>query len=215
MRMQFGCALAALAAAAAQGQTFTLPASALDTMTVAGPRHAFAGAAAAEVERALATQPAPEGERLGLLLAMRVHFALLLRDGPRALDSAEKIRSRQATEAERAFSGLTTRATVASWTAPQAEQAVAFAAEFHRLLRPLPRSPEMVAVLARQRERLQAMTGPALRGEAGQLAATLGSRRQVTLEEADQILRLGHRLENLLPLREAMIATLDDAIAGR
>lgn len=207
------CAL--LAPVATRAQTFALPAGPLETITAPAPLRALARDAAVAVERALGVRPAPEGERLALLLALRVHLALLLRDGPRALEAAEQIRGRQTTEAERAFAGLTTRATVASWAAPREEQAAAFAREFRRLLVALPRAAEMRAVLVRQRERLQAMTEAALRAEAGQLAAKLGGRREVTLAEADAIVRVGHRLENLLPLRAAMIAALDEAIAAR
>jgi len=201
--------------ATAAAQTFTLPAKAHDTMTGAAHLHEFAREAATEVERQLTAQPAPAEDRLGVLLAMRVHLALLRRDGPRALDAAQRIRARQTSPAERAFAGLTTQAAVAAWTAPRTREVAAFATEFRRLLAALPRSPEVAAVLGRQRERLQAMTEPALRAEAAQLAAKIGERRQVTLAEADQIARLGHRLENLLPLREAMLAALNEALAVR
>lgn len=214
-RILVGGVLAAAAPAGLAAAALVLPADAQETMTAPVPLRAFARVAAEEVERALAAQPAPAAESRGMLLAMRVHLALLLRDGPRALATAEQIRAVQATEAERAFSGLTTRAAVAAWAVPPAEQASAFAVEFRRQLRPLPHRPEMRAVLVRQRERLQAMTAPALHAEAAQLATTLGGRRRVTLAEADLIIRLGHRLENLVPWREAMISALDEAIAAR
>jgi hypothetical protein len=211
VRMLAAWAALAWAQATVAAQTFTLPASAQATMSDAARLQEFAGRAATEVERLLAAEAAPADEKLGLLLALRVHLALLRRDGARALDTAERIRARQPSPAERAFAGLTTQATVAAWAAPRAGEAAAFAAEFRRLLAALPRSPEMAAVLTRQRERLEAMTEPALRAEAARLAAVIGDRRQVTLAEVDQIVRVGHRLEHLAPRREAMIAALDEA----
>jgi hypothetical protein len=195
-----------------------LPASVRELVTTPAQLHAWARPLAAEVERMLATGSPADDAKLGLLLALRVHLALLTGDAPRALDSAARIRERQAGEIERAYAGLTTEATVAARRiakATGAEFTAVFRAEFARALATLPRSPEAVGLLAQQRDRIRGMTREALLAEADRLAGRLDAAGRCSLADADQIIRIGHRLENIVPLRETMRAVFEAEIEAR
>ncbi len=199
-------------------ETFLLPAPVPDVVTNPPRLMAFAAPVSAEVERALAATPSPEGDRLGLLLAMRVHVALLTGDTARALEAAAQIRARQPTAIDRAYAGLTTQASVAARREAKPatpEFVVVFRRELARGFASLPMSSEAIALLEKQRDRIRATTREALLAEADRLGAQLDATRRCTLEDADKIIRIGHRLENIVPLRETMLAVFDEAIAAR
>lgn len=203
---------------ATAADTYSLPADVRQLVTSPAQLRAFARPLAAEVERLLAATPAAEGKTLDRLLALRVHLALLTRDAPRALDSAARSRERQTGAIEQAYAGLTTEATVAAWRANEAT-AVDFAATFRRefahVLKILPRSADARRLLERQRDRIRGLTREALLAEAEQLGARLDATGRCSLAEADTIIRIGHRLENIVPLRETMLAVFEAEIAAR
>ena len=213
-----GVLAAAGPACGCAAETYPLPAGVRALVTTPAHLQAFAQPLAADVERQLAAVPAPDGEKLTLLLALRVHLALLTGDAPRALDSAARIRARQAGEIEQAYAGLTTEATVAARQeakAVGADFAAVFRAAFARALATLPRSPAATALLAQQRDRIRGMTREALLAEADRLAAKVDATGRCSLADADQIIRIGHRLENIVPLRDTMLAAFDAEIAAR
>lgn len=154
---------------------------------------------------------------LKLLLALRVHTALLLGNDSRALDSAARIRQLQATFADRHVAGLMTEAIVAARRATKdrsngADFVAAFSASFRERLDALPKSPEITAALKLQRTRTAELDRPALLHEAGQIRSTVAGR--YTLEQADQIIRIGHKLTTLLPLRDTTLKVFDDVLAA-
>ena len=149
--------------------------------------------------------PSPNGARLKLLLGLRVHLALHFGDDTAALDAAGKIRALQTDPAERAHAGLTTEAIVAARHDP-----VAFEKEFSIRLATLPRTPAMRAVLTRARERIVETTEAALLDEVRRnIAPRLAHGEPCTLEIADQLVRVRHRLAEILPLRAALLRAYD------
>lgn len=204
--------------AAAEATFYSLPASVVEVVTMPAHLETFTRPVGAEVERLLGATPPPEGDRLGLLLAMRVHLSLLTGNTERALETAARIRERQPTAMDRAFAGLTTQAAVAAQRAAKpgtGEWIAAFRRELARAFATMPSSAEGVAMLEKQRERIHATTREALMADAARLGAKLDATGRCTLEDADQIIRIGHRLENILPLRVTMLAVFDEAIAAR
>lgn len=169
----------------------------------------FARRVAADVESALQAQPPPGPDRLKLLLGLRVHLALHFRDDRRALESAERIRLAQTDPGDRAHAGLTTRAIVAAGHDPRR-----FEAEFTRLLAALPRDPTVTAALTRGRARIAALSEQALLEDVRRdLAPRLARGEPCTLEIADQLVRIRHRLTDILTLRDAMLRAYDSALA--
>jgi hypothetical protein len=165
----------------------------------------------ADVDSALRAATPPDPARLKLLLGIRVHLALLFRDDAAALDAAARIRALQTDPAERAHAGLTTRALIAAGPDPRA-----FEREFTRLLATLPHDPALVAVLRRARERIAATTEAALLDEVRRnIAPHLARGEPCTLEIADQLIRIRHRLTGILPLRDAMLRAYDSALAAQ
>lgn len=150
-----------------------------------------------------------------LLLGIRVHLALLSHDDERALAAAARIRELQTDPADQAYAGLTTQAMVASRGPDGLISPQVFRDDFARRLRQLPMTPAMRAGLVRQRERMAATTAEAIRAEAKALAERMGPRGTCTLVEADQIIRMRHRLVDLVPLKGAVLEALDAAIAAR
>lgn len=168
--------------------------------------NAFARRLAAEVDRQLSGKPATtEAEKK--LLGLRAHLALYLGENEIALRTAAKIRALQSDPAERAHSGLATQALVAA-----RGDAVKFETEFTRLLMALPREAGIRDVLVRGRARIAAMTEAALLGEIKGAAAKFVAGEALTVEQADAIVRVGHRLRTILPLREAMLRAYDAGI---
>lgn len=181
---------------------FVLPAP---VMEIATAEEAFARFAA-PVRAQLATANLEAKLRLG----MQVHLALGDRDGKSALAAAAELRALQSDPAEKAFTGLVTEAQVASWSS-----GAAFSRELAVRCAALPRTAEMTAVLRRQREKIAATTRDGLLAEAAELGRRFDGPGQCDWLGADQIIRTHHRLANILPLREAMLAALDAAIAER
>lgn len=174
----------------------------------------FAAPVAADVETQLAATPAPALAKM--LLAIRVHHSLHTGADARALDSAARIKALLPEDANKAYAGLTAQAFVAARQASGGRPGdgrfnAAFARDFAARLAQLPATPAMRAVLESQREKFAGMTAESLRGE----IAAIGSRREGTLAEADQLIRLRHRLADLLPLRAELLRALETAIAAR
>ena len=190
---------------------FTLPAPPLELVQSAAKFEPFARAVAAEADRQLhaATRPAPATYRF--LLSVRVHLAIYLGENELALDLAAKIRAGQSEPGERAHSGLTTRALVSSRRDP-----AAFEAEFTRLLRGLPRDELIRDALIRARAKIAGLSEATLLADVRNVVAPRLARGEpCTLELADHLVRAGHRLRTILPLRAAMLRAYDDAIAAQ
>lgn len=199
-------------------ETFVLPAPVRDLVTNPQQLLAFARPVGAEVERSLAATPPPDDGKLAMLLATRVHLALLTGDTARALEAAAQIRARQTTAIDRAYAGLMTQASVAAQRTAKSdtpEFIAVFRRELARGFASLPMSSEAIAMLEKQRDRIRATTREALLADATRLGAQLDAAGRCTLEDADPIIRIGHRLENIVPLRATMLAVFDEAIAAR
>ncbi len=168
----------------------------------------FAKRVATDVDRLLRSDPPTTGAQLQLLLALQVHLAIYFRDDRTALAAAAKIRELQTNPNERAHAGLTTGAIVAANYDP-----VAFEREFTTLLRALPRNAAMRETLIRARTKISALTQEALISELKEvIAPRLVRGEPCTLELAEQLVRVRHRLKNVLPLREAMLRAYTTAI---
>jgi len=179
---------------------------------------AFADQVSGDVERALAAGPA--ASVLPRLLSLRVHLGLHRGDHARALAAATRIRETQTPPAERAFAGLLTEASVVARSrSPRGSAAPdypeAFRAELAARLAALPDSPELTAVLARQRDRFRAFSAEALGAEARALAARLDPETRWRLADVDDVVRIGHRRTALLPLRDVLLEAFDAALAVR
>ena len=163
-----------------------------------------------DVAAALRAGPATPAD-LKLLLGLRVHLALHFRDDTAALEAAERIRGLQTDAGDRALAGLTTRAVVAS-----GHKAAAFEKEFRRLLAGVPKSPEVRAALRKAREKIAGITERALLDEVRlQIAPNLERGEPCSLEIADQLVRIRHRLTDIVPLRDALLRAYDAAIADQ
>jgi hypothetical protein len=188
--------------------TYRLAVSPLQLVTSETDFAPFARQVFKDVASALQSAPPPEGARLKLLLGIKVHLALHFGDNAAALDAAERIRELQTDRAERALAGLTTRALVASNHEPHA-----FGREFTRLLEQLPHDPAIRGALVRARQRIEAMTEQSLLDDVRNVAPLLARGEPCTLEVADQLVRVRHRLTGILPLREAMLRSYDVALS--
>jgi hypothetical protein len=143
------------------------------------------------------------------LLAFRVHLALHLREDELALRLAGQIRASQSDPGERAHSGLTTQALVNSQRDP-----VRFERELTRLLQELPRDARTRAALVRARQKIEELSREALRADVREtIAPRLARGEPCNLEMADQLVRAGHRLQNILPLRAAMLRAYAAALS--
>jgi hypothetical protein len=209
--------------AAAQDDLFELPAGAVELVTSAELYQPFAEQVRAEVERLLAEPAAiDDPATLHLLLAMRVHLALHFHDGRTTVATAAWIRTLQTDPNSRAFAGLTAFAFVeAQRRHPGAtEDDPAYRADFERAfdrrLAALPHTPAMVAVLREQRKKIADSTKAALLAQAREkIAPMLAGKTRCGLVEADQLVRVQHRLTTLTAVREEMLRALDRAIAAR
>lgn len=189
---------------------YTIPVPALQLVTSEADFAPFARRVYQDVEAALRASPSDTAE-LKLLLGLRVHLALHFRDDSAALDAAERIRNLQSDPAERALAGLTTRAVVAAHHKP-----LAFKREFSRLLEQLPRTPEIRTALTKVREKIEGITEQSLLDEVRtRIAPRLQRGEPCTLEIADQLVRVRHRLQDIVPLRAALLRAYDAAIAAR
>src|SRR5439155_13597271 len=108
--------------------------------------------------------------------------------------------------ADRAYTGLTSQASVvARWESHARAGSPAYAAAYERdfqsRLAKLPRTPEIRAMLVRQREKAAATTREALLAEVRDtIAPAIQRRGGCGLEEADQLVRVQHRLTEIMPV---------------
>ena len=202
---------------------FALPAEPLELVTDEARFRSFAENVRTEVERLFGV-PAAVDDRatLNLLLSTRVHLAHHFGDDEKAISTAAWIRTLQADPALRAFAGLTTLASVEArrqnpGAAPgDAKYRGTFLREFTRQLAGLPRTPEIVAMLRGQRDKIAGLTHAALLAETRDvIVPALGRRGHCGLAEADQLVRVRHRLVSILPIKNETLQALDAAIAAR
>jgi hypothetical protein len=167
----------------------------------------FARELSRDVDRLLADPPATSAEHKRLL-ALRVHLALCLRDDAVARAAAEHLRDLQTDPGERAHSGVLTRALIDSQRDPDALERVLLAA-----LQALPRDPAVRSAVQRSAAKIAALSEAALLAEIrDDVAPRLARGEPLTLEIADQIVRAGHRLRNILPLRAALLRAYGKAL---
>jgi hypothetical protein len=212
-----------LAAPVAAATLYPLPASPLELVTHEEKFRTFAATVAADIERQLGVPASVDDPAtFKLLLSSRVHLAHHFGDNDRAIATAAWIRSLQADPADRAFAGLTTFAAVAARRGnPGAgpESAVfraAFEKEFARLVGELPRTPAITAMLRRQRQKISDLSEAALLAETrDKIAPAIAKRGGCGLDEADQLIRVRHRIVSILPVRTETLRVLDAAIAAR
>lgn len=204
----FGSVVGLVSAAPHPTFPFTVPA--LQLVTTEADFAPFGRQVAATVAAELKQSPPPDGARLKLLLGLRVHLALHFGDDAAARDAANRIRALQTDPAERAHAGLTTEAILAAHHDP-----AAFEREFSQRLAALPRTAAMREVLTRARDRIVATTETVLLDDVRQnLAPRLARGEPCTLEIADQLVRIRHRLAGILPLRAAMLRAYERALAA-
>lgn len=217
--------LAAFVSATQAGadRAFALPGTPSELVTDEAKFRPFAETVRAEVERLLGEPTAVDDRAtLNLLLSTRVHLAHHFGDNEKAIATAAWIRSLQADPALRAFAGLTTLASVEArrrhpGAAPgDATYRETFSREFTRQLGRLPRTPEIGAMLRGQREKIAGLTETALLAEVREVVLpALARRGHCGLAEADQIVRVRHRLVGILPVKKETLQALDAAIAAR
>lgn len=183
----------------------------------------FAAVVGATVESLLGEPAAVDDPAtLRMLLSTRVHLAHDRGDEQLAVATAAWIRSLQGDPSGRAFAGLTTFATVAARRelAESGETGGSFerhfAREFSLRLAALPRDAAMVKFLHEQHAKIHGLTREALEDEVrNQLEPAIGPGLECTLQQADALVRVRHRLENILPVRSATLRALKVAIAER
>jgi len=195
----------ALAVVATSDPAFVLTVPPQQLVTSEADFAPFGRSVAAVVAAELDRKPPTDSPRFKLLLGLRVHLALHFGNHASALDAAAQIRALQTDPAERAHAGLTTEAIVAAKHDP-----ILFEKEFAARLATLPRTPEIRAVLTRAREKIAASTETALIEDVRQnIAPRLARGEPCTLEIADQLVRVRHRLAGILPLRAALLRAYD------
>lgn len=215
--------LAGIVVTAGAATTFALPAPPLELVQDEAKFAPFAREVSAKVEQLLGDPAAVDDPgALAMLLSTRVHLAHHFSDNEKAIATAAWIRSRQTDPAGRAFAGLTTLASVEARRrhpgSPPTDAAyrATFRAEFDRRLAALPRTPEMTAFLRGQRQKIAEITEAALLAETRDVIAPAIARRgHCGLAEADQLVRVRHRLLGILPVRGETLAALDAAITAR
>lgn len=185
-------------------------------------RH-FAEKVAAGVEEQLGV-PAmvDDPATLKILLSTRVHLAHHFADNDKAVATAAWIRSLAANPADKAFAGLTTLASVAArrqhpGAAPgDSPYRETFLREFSQQLAALPRRPEIVTMLRGQRDKIAGLNEADLLKEVTEVVAPAIARRGFCgLKEADELVRVRHRLVSILPVKNETLRALEAAIAGR
>jgi hypothetical protein len=215
--------LTATSVTAAPVVRFELSASPLELVTDEAKFLPFAEQVRAEVERLLGVPAAVDDPAtLALLLATRTHLAHHFSDDQTAIVTAAWIRSRQVDPAIRAFAGLTTLASVeARRRHPGATpDDPDFRATFQRALAQwlvtLPANAEIVAMLRAQHAKIAGVTREVLLAQTrDEIAPALARRGYCGLEEADQLVRVRHRLESIVPVRSETLQALEAAIAER
>jgi len=207
----------------AKEPSYTLPAPPLELATNEEKFRRFAKEVAADVERLLGLPAAiDDPATFKLPLSTRVHLAHHFGDNEKAISTAAWIRSLQPPSADRAFAGLTTLASVtARQQNPEAAPSAAayratFAREFSRVLGDLPRTLEIVTMLRSQRDKIAGVTEAALLAETSdKIVPAIARRGYCGLEEADQLVRVRHRMASILPVRAETLQALDASIAAR
>lgn len=202
---------------------FELPGTPLEVATQAKVFVPFAEKVDVEIERLLGTPEAIDDPvALRLLLATRVHLAHYRGDNERAVSTAAWIRSLQTDPTSRAFAGLTTFAAVEArrrHPGVSAEQDLyrrTFLSEFERQLAALPNTPSMVTFLKSQKQKIEEVTEAALLREVREVIVPAIERQGYCgLAEADQLVRVRHRWQSILPLRGETIEALERAISVR
>lgn len=181
---------------------FGLPVPVLQTVTSADQFARFA----APVRAALPGSGLDQRLRLG----MQAHLALNDRDAATALAAGTALRELETNPAAKALAGLVTEAQVAAW-----RPGMTFSRELTTRLAGLPPTSEITARLRNLREKIAITTREHLLAEAAALGRRLDAAGSCDWLGADEIIRLHHRLVNVLPIRDAMLAVLDEVIAGR
>ncbi len=210
-------------AVAAEEVKFALPAPPLELVQDEAKFAPFARDVGARVEELLGDPASVDDPAtLRMLLSTRVHLAHHLAENERAIATAAWIRSLQTDTPGRAFAGLTTLASVEARRRhpgrPPSDPAyrATFRAALDRRLAALPRTPEMTAFLRGQARKVAELTETALLAEARDgIAPAIARRGYCGLAEADQLVRVRHRLLSILPVREETLAALDAAVAAR
>lgn len=168
----------------------------------------FARQLSRETDRLLAIPGATPAQQKPLL-GLRIHLALCLREDDVARTAADRLRELQTDPGERAHSGILTRALIDSQRDPGALE--------HRLLaglQSLPRDPAVRSAVQRSAAKIAALSESSLLAEIrDNVAPKLARGEPCTLEMADQIVRVGHRLRNILPLRAAMLRAYEASLA--
>lgn len=207
----------------AKAPVYTLPVPPLELVTNEEPFRVFAKKVGEDIERQLGVPASVDDPAtFKVLLSSRVHLAHHFGDNDRAIATAAWIRSLQADPADRAFAGLTTFAAVAARRGnPGAvpDTAVfraAFEREFTRLLGDLPRTAAITAMLRRQHQKISDLSEAALLAETrDKIAPAIAQRGACGLDEADQLIRVRHRIVSILPVKAETLRALDAAIAAR
>jgi hypothetical protein len=214
---------AAAGAVSAAETRFELAAKPLELVTQESKFRPFAEQVSAELERLLGVPAVvDEPETFKLLLSTRVHLAHHFGNNEKAIATAAWIRSLQTDPAGRAFAGLTTLASVEArrrhpGVAPDDERyRETFLREFTRQLAALPRTAGIVTMLRGQREKIASLSEAALLAETRDvIAPALARRGYCGLAEADQLVRVRHRLVSIVPVKAETLQALDAAIAER
>ncbi len=203
--------------------SYALPGTPLEMATDEKKFRIFATKVAADVEVQLGV-PAmvDDAAALKTLLSTRVHLAHHFADNDKAVATAAWIRSLAANPADKAFAGLTTLASVAArrqhpGAAPgEAAYREMFLREFTRQLASLPRTPEIVTMLRGQRDKIAGLNEADLLKEVtGVIAPAIARRGFCGLKEADDLVRVRHRLVSVLPVKNETLQALEAAIAAR
>lgn len=202
-------AACANAAPASRELNFSLPRPALELIRDDAAFLSFARQLSAETDRLLHADSAATADERKRLLGLRAHLTLCLGQDHVALQVADRLRELQTDPGERAHSGLLTRALVESKRDP-----VALERTLRASLNALPRDPAIRGAVERSAARLAAMSEASLISEIRDaVAPKLARGEPCTLELADQIVRAGHRLRNILPLRPALLRAYEAALA--
>jgi hypothetical protein len=204
-------ALATATGGATESQTpisVSFPGPALELVRDDTAFFSFARQLSREADRLLATPGATPAEQKSLL-GLRVHLALCLHEDDIARAAADRLRALQTDLGERAHSGVLTRALIESRRDPTVLEPTLLAA-----LKALPRDPEVRSVVQRSAARIAAFSESSLLAEIrNDVSPKLARGEPCTLEMADQIVRAGHRVRNILPLRAAILRAYEAALA--
>ncbi len=188
--------------------SISLPLPALELVRDDAVFFSFARQLSRETDRLLAAPDMSAVEQKSLL-GLRIHLALCLREDEVARGAADLLRELQTNPGERAHSGVLTRALIDSRRDP-----VALERTLRAALQALPRDPAVRRAVQRSAAKIAALSESSLLAEIrDDVGPKLARGEPCTLEMADQIVRAGHRLRNILPLRAAMLRAYEAALA--